>query len=131
MQTPYREGGWTVAQVVHHFADSHLHAYLRMRLALTERSPLVPSYDRVEWAELPDARLSDVTDSLDLVEALHRRWVTLLRALSPQQFERDIVQPDRGSVTVDRILAIYAWHSRHHVAHIVNLRDRNGWLAKA
>jgi DinB superfamily len=127
LQTPYREGGWTIAQVVHHVPDSHMNAYVRIRLALTDDEPKVADYNEVRWAELSDAGSSDVEGSLLLLEGLHRRWVSLLRRLSPEQFARAYVHPVRGLQTIDRALALYSWHGRHHVAHITSLRGRMGW----
>ncbi len=127
LDTPYRPGGWTVRQVVHHLPDSHLNAYVRMKLALTEDAPTVKTYEEARWAELPEARTAPVEISLALLEALHARWTLLLRALAPGDFARSFRHPDLGPVTLDHALALYAWHGRHHVAHITGLRDRMGW----
>lgn len=127
LQTPYREGGWTIAQVVHHLPDSHVNAYVRIRLALTEDDPRVTDYSEDRWAELADASSSDIEASLAILEGLHRRWVNLLRRLSPDQFGRTYQHPVRGLQTIDRAVAMYAWHGRHHVAHITGLRGRMGW----
>lgn len=127
LDTPYRPGGWTVRQVVHHLADSHLNAYLRFKLALTEDEPSVKTYDEKRWAELTDARSLPVEVSLALLDALHQRLVTLMRSLQPAEFARTFRHPDLGLVPLDRQVAIYAWHGRHHVAHITSLRDRMGW----
>jgi uncharacterized damage-inducible protein DinB len=127
MRTPYRDGGWTVAQTVHHVADSHLNAYARFKLALTEEAPTIKPYSQEGWARQPDAMDADVEVSLVLLEALHRRWVTLLRSLTPEQFQRVFVHPEMGRVTLDRTLGLYAWHGRHHTAHITALRARMGW----
>lgn len=127
LDTPYREGGWTVRQVVHHLADSHMNAYVRVRLALTENEPAVKAYDQTLWAELTDARRAPVDQSLALLEGLHARLTSLLRSLEAKDFERTIMHPERGPVTLDNNLAIYAWHGRHHVAHITSLSERMGW----
>lgn len=127
LQQPYREGGWTVAQVVHHMADSHVNAYVRFKLAATEDNPPVKAYDEQRWAELPDAVAVDLRASLALLDALHTRWTAFLRGLTPEQFGRSFQHSKLGPVTLDRALAIYAWHGRHHVAHITSLRERQGW----
>lgn len=127
LQTPYREGGWTLAQVVHHLPDSHMNAYIRFRLALTESEPTIKAYDEARWAELPDAASSDIEASLLLLEGLHQRWVSLLRRITPEQWTLAFLHPERGRVTLERNLAIYAWHGRHHVAHVTRLRQRMGW----
>jgi hypothetical protein len=127
LDTPHRPGGWTVRQVVHHLPDSHLNAYTRFRLALTEDQPTIKPYDQARWAELSDARTAPVVLSLTLLESLHARWVLLLRSMSAADFARSIQHPELGVVKLDRYLAMYAWHSRHHVAHITSLRDRQGW----
>ena len=127
LDTPYRPGGWTVRQVVHHLPDSHLNAYVRMKLALTEAEPTVKTYDEAAWAELTDGRTGPVETSLTLLESLHRRWVLLLRSLSPLDFARSFRHPEWGTVTLDWYLQQYAWHGRHHVAHITSLRERMGW----
>ncbi len=127
LDTPYREGGWTVRQVVHHVADSHMNAYVRCRLALTEDWPTVKAYDEKRWAELADARTLPVDVSLDLLDPLHRRWVTLFRSLSGADWERGYVHSGYGRSTMAQALAAYDWHSRHHVAHITALRKSRGW----
>jgi uncharacterized damage-inducible protein DinB len=126
LDTPYRMGGWTVRQVVHHVADSHLNAYGRFKLALTEDKPIIKPYDQERWAELPDSALP-VTISLSLIDALHKRWVTLLRALNVSDFEKTFIHPESGEVSVGRNIGIYAWHGQHHLAHITSLRSRKGW----
>ncbi len=125
--TPYREGGWTVRQVVHHVADSHMNAYIRMRFALTQDKPTIMPYDEVVWANLPDARNAPIDASLSLLDGLHARWTTLLRAMTPDQFARAWVHPEHGERTVDWLVELYAWHSKHHVAHITELRKARDW----
>ena len=127
LDTPYREDGWTVRQVVHHVVDSHLNAYVRFRWALTEDGPVIKPYDEKEWARLPDAMAAPVAVSLDLLDALHKRWLMLLRAMVPEDFERRWSSPDFGELSVDVLLQIYAWHGKHHVAHITSLKGRGGW----
>jgi len=126
LDTPYREGGWTVRQVVHHVADSHAMAYIRCRLALTEEWPTINPYNEAAWANLPDSRLP-VEASLAIVEGLHPRWTTLLESLSEEDFQKGYNHPERGRETLARGLEIYDWHSRHHTAHITDLRARQGW----
>jgi len=127
LDTPYREGGWTVRQVVHHLPDSHLNAYVRHRLTLTEDSPTIKPYKEDRWAELSDARTGVPELSLLLLESLHRRWVVLLRSLKPEDLARTYTHPESGLVRLDRNLGLYAWHGKHHVAHITSLRERMGW----
>ena len=127
LQTPYREGGWTLAQVVHHLPDSHMNAYIRFRLALTESEPTIQPYKEALWAELHDATSSDIESSVVLLEGLHQRWVSLMRRMTPAQWTLAFIHPERGRVTLERNLALYAWHGRHHVAHITRLRQRMGW----
>lgn len=127
LDTEYRPGGWTVRQVVHHLPDSHINAYTRMKIALTEDTPTIRTYEEARWAELPDGRAAPIEISLALVQALHERWTWLLRALTPDQFGRTYHHPDLGAVTLDTGLAMYAWHGRHHVAHITGLGERMGW----
>jgi hypothetical protein len=128
LDTPYRPGGWTVRQVVHHVADSHINSYVRLRLALTEEEPPVKGYDEAQWAELQDARRLDPEVSLTLLEALHQRWVALLKSMTDEQFARGFKHSELGVIRLDVNTALYAWHSRHHVAHITALRQREGWL---
>ena len=127
IDTPYREGGWTVRQLVHHVADSHLNAYARTRLALTEDWPTIKPYSEKFWAELPDARTFPVEVSLELIEPLHRRWVALLESLTPEQWQRGYNHPESGRQSLAQVAALYDWHSRHHVAHISVLRKSKGW----
>jgi len=128
LDTPYRDKGWTVRQVVHHLPDSHLNAYTRIKLALTEDVPVIRPYEEARWAELPDGRAGPIELSLNLLESLHHRWVLLLRQLTPADFHRKYVHPQRSQpFELQETLALYAWHGRHHVAHIASLRRRNGW----
>lgn len=124
--TPYREGGWTVRQLVHHLADSHTTAFFRLRKALTEDWPTVPGYDENKFAMLPDV-VAPIEWSLEIVESVHGRWVLLLKSMSEEQFLRGIKHEERGPMAMDYMTLLYAWHSRHHVAHIRKLRQRQGW----
>jgi len=126
LDTPYREGGWSVRQVVHHLADSHAQAYLRCKAALAEDWPIIKAYDEAAWANLPDSRLP-IDGSLALIEALHGRWVALLNLLTEEDFHKGFTHPERGRVTLATALDMYDWHSRHHTAHITSLRTRQGW----
>lgn len=126
LDTPYREGGWTLRQVVHHVADSHINAYVRFKLAVTEDWPTVKPYDEAAWAALPDSKLP-IADSLALIAALHARWVALLEMLTPEDFQRGYNHPQMGRQDLATVLAIYEWHSRHHTAHIASLRARQSW----
>jgi uncharacterized damage-inducible protein DinB len=126
LSAPYREGGWTLRQVVHHVADSHMNAFIRIRLALTEDWPTIKPYDQTAWAKLHDAT-APVEWSLELVESLHARWVMLLQSLDEQQWKRGFQHPENGPMTVELTTLTYAWHSRHHVAHITHLRAKEGW----
>ncbi len=126
LDTPYREGGWTVRQVAHHLPDSHMNSYVRFKLALTEDKPAIKTYDQELWANLPDAKAA-IEASLTLFEALHQRFVTLLKSMSAAEFTRTLRHPELGEVSLDRYLALYAWHGRHHVAHITELRKAKGW----
>jgi uncharacterized damage-inducible protein DinB len=127
LDTPYREGGWTVRQVVHHIADSHMNAYVRLRLALTESEPTIKPYQEADWARLEDAQHAPVEISLNLLEPLHDRWVRLLRSVTPEQYARPVRHPESGLRNVDWLLFLYAWHGRHHTAHITELRKQKGW----
>jgi len=128
LETRYRAGGWTVKQVVHHVPDSHMNAYSRFKLALTEDEPTIKPYDEAKWAELPDSQKVAAEVSLRLVEAIHERWVPLLRSMDSADFRRGFRHPDHGRVlTLQQVLGLYAWHGRHHVAHITTLRGREGW----
>ena len=127
LDTAYRPGGWTVRQLAHHIPDSHMNAYVRLKLALTEDEPTVKPYEEALWAELPDSRHTPVEVSLALLEFLHLRWDILLRAMQPADFARSLRHPVNGPMTVDNVVHHYAWHGRHHVAHITSLREREGW----
>jgi DinB superfamily len=127
LDTPYREGGWTVRQVVHHVADSHMNSYVRFKLALTENEPTIKPYDEAVWANLIDAKSADIEPSLSLLEGLHHRWIVLLRSLSDADVKRKFNHPELGVVTIDQYIALYSWHSRHHVAHVTSLRESTGW----
>jgi hypothetical protein len=120
LDTPYRPGGWTVRQLVHHVPDSHLNSYMRFRLALTEQEPTIKPYDQALWAELPDSRTAPIEMSLSLLESLHERWVILLRSLTPAEWKRTFRHPELGVVSLERTAALYAWHGRHHVAQVLN-----------
>jgi len=127
LDTPYRDGGWTVRQVVHHIADSHMNAYIRMRLAATEDDPPVKTYDEKAWAQLADSRTAPIDLSLTLLDSLHRRWVMWLRLLDAGSFSRGVSHPEWGAISIDNLVELYAWHCRHHVAHIAELRKRMSW----
>lgn len=128
LSTPYRHGGWTVCQVVHHVADSHLNSYVRFRLALTEEVPVIKPYDEGRWAELPDASVTRLEPSFHILEGVHDRWVTLLRSLNEEQFAKTFIHPASGeTVSLEENLYLYSWHSRHHTAHITSLRERMSW----
>lgn len=127
LDTPYREGGWTVRQVVHHVPDSHMNAYIRFKLALTENVPTIKPYEEAAWARLKDSEATSIEVSLNLLEALHIRWVNLLRSMKAEDFSRKLNHPESGVQTLDHVLAIYDWHGNHHVAHITTLRERMKW----
>jgi len=127
LDTPYREGGWTVRQLVHHVADSHANSYVRFKLALTEEWPTIKPYDEAAWANLADSRWLPVEVSLQLIGALHARWVALLESMSDEDFQKGFSHPELGRQGLAEVLALYDWHSRHHTAHITNLRARQGW----
>lgn len=126
LDTPYRDGGWTVRQLVHHVADSHMQAYVRFKLALTEHDPMIKPYDQDLWAKLADSK-APVEVSLALLTALHQRWVALMRGLKPEDFARTYQHPETGPGTVDAAVHLYSWHGRHHIAHVTALRARKGW----
>ncbi len=128
LSTPYREGGWAVRQVVHHVPDSHMNAFVRFKLALTEDTPTIRPYDQTKWAELPDVSGTPVQVSLSLLDSLHARWLKLLQGMNSSDFSREYLHPEHGKThRLDAVLAMYAWHSRHHVAQITGLRERQGW----
>jgi uncharacterized damage-inducible protein DinB len=127
LDTPYRDGGWTVRQVVHHVPDSHLNSYVRFKLALTEEEPTIRTYMEDRWAELPEAKSAPIELSLSLLESLHKRWNLMLRAMEPGQWKRTFRHPDLGTMSLEKTLALYAWHGKHHVAHITGLREKMGW----
>jgi uncharacterized damage-inducible protein DinB len=131
LDTPYRPEGWTVRQVVHHVPDSHMNAYIRFKLALTEEQPHIKPYDEAEWAKLPDNKITPIEVSLQLLAALHSRWVDTLQAMQPSDFGRTLFHPERGVLSLDQMLAMYAWHSAHHLAHITSLRERMQWNQRA
>lgn len=127
LATPYRPGGWTLRQVVHHVADSHMNAYVRFKLAYTQDEPTITPYDEARWAQLPEAQDGDVAVSLQLLDALHTRWAQFLRSVEAAEWSRAYLHPELGRVTLDVALQIYAWHCRHHTAHITVTRQRHGW----
>jgi hypothetical protein len=127
LDTPYRPGGWTVRQVTHHVPDSHMNAYLRFKLALTENEPTIKPYEQGLWAQLEDSKSTPIEVSLTLLDSLHDRWVRLLRSMKEEDWKRSFRHPELGLVSLEKNVALYSWHGRHHVAHIVNLRERNGW----
>jgi uncharacterized damage-inducible protein DinB len=127
LDTPYREAGWTVRQVVHHVADSHVNAYIRWRLALTENGPTIKPYEEAAWAKLEDAKNAPVEVSLKLLESLHARWVRMLLSVKPEEYARTLNHPEHGIKNLDWLLFLYAWHGRHHTAHITELRKLKGW----
>lgn len=127
LDTPYRPGGWTVRQVVHHVPDSHLNSYVRFKLALTENEPTIKPYAEDRWAELADSKATPIEVSLTLLDSLHDRWVRLLRSLTAEDWKRNFRHPEIGLMPLEKNLALYSWHGRHHVAHITSLRERKGW----
>jgi hypothetical protein len=127
LDIPYREGGWTIRQIVHHIPDSHMNSYVRFKLALTEEQPTIKPYDEKLWAEIPEARTAPIEISLDMVVALHRRWSLMLDNMTDADFERSIMHPEIGALKLKSMVAGYGWHCRHHVAQIVATRRRMGW----
>lgn len=128
LDTPYRPEGWTVRQVVHHLADSHMHSYIRTKFALTQNEPSIMPYDENLWAALKDAKSGPVEPSLLLLDGLHSRWAELLESMSEADWTRKLIHPERGALQLDIMISIYAWHGRHHTAHITELRKREGWI---
>jgi uncharacterized damage-inducible protein DinB len=127
LDTPYRSGGWTPRQIVHHLADSHLNAFARVKLGVTEDNPTIKAYDEKAWAETPDARLAPAELSLSILDGVHARWALLLSALDDATFERTVEHPEQGTMTLGDVLQLYAWHGRHHTVQITALRSRMGW----
>lgn len=128
LDTPYRPGGWTVRQLAHHVPDSHVQAYIRTNWTLTEERPTIKPYDQDAWSKLEYYRTAPIASSLDFVDLVHKRWLAILRALSPAQWKREYVHPEHNrSFALDELIQVYAWHSRHHLAHVTSLRQRNGW----
>ena len=128
LDTPYRPGGWTIRQLIHHVADSHMNAYIRFKLTLTEDNPTIRPYEEQDWAELPEARTAPISLSLDLLTHLHRRWVEALKALREEDYQRSYFHPaDKATVTLETAMGLYAWHCNHHLAHLTRLVEREGW----
>jgi len=127
LNTPYREGGWTVRQVIHHVPDSHLNSYIRFKLALTEDEPTIKPYQEDRWAELADSRVTPIETSLSLLDSLHQRWILLLRSFTAADWKKTFRHPEAGVLSLDKTVALYAWHGKHHVAHITALRTSKGW----
>jgi uncharacterized damage-inducible protein DinB len=127
LDTPYREGGWTIRQVVHHIADSHANAFMRFKHALTEDCPTIKAYDEAKWAELADSKKLPIAPALAMIDGLHARWVAVLEAMTPDDFHKCFNHPEHGQVGLTKALAMYDWHARHHMAHITGLRGRKGW----
>ncbi len=127
LSAPYREGGWTIKQVIHHMPDSHLNSYVRFKLALTEDNPSIKTYEEHLWAELNDSFETPIDVSLNLLDSLHKRWVVLLKSLSDEQFKRTFNHPEWGNISLSKTLALYAWHSDHHLAHITELKKMMNW----
>jgi hypothetical protein len=127
LQTPYRDGGWTVHQLIHHIADSHMNSFIRYKLALTEDKPTIKTYDEALWSETTDVTNVPVEISLKLIDGLHERWFILLASMSDEAFSRELNHPEHGLVDLDYMTALYSWHCRHHTAHILHLRERMNW----
>jgi len=127
LNTPYREGGWTVRQLIHHVPDSHLNSYVRFKLALTEDEPTIKPYQEDRWAELADSRVTPIETSLSLLDSLHQRWILLLRSFTAADWKKTFRHPEVGVLSLDKTVALYAWHGKHHVAHITALRTSKGW----
>ena len=128
LATPYREGGWTVKQLVHHVADSHMNAYIRFKLALTENNPVIKPYDEAAWAEMSDTKNLPINISLTILHAVHSRWNEVLKNMSREELDRTLFHPEhKKEMTLWYLLGMYAWHSKHHVAHVTALRERMRW----
>ena len=127
LNTPYRDGGWTLRQLAHHVPDSHMNSYIRCKLALTEDGPTIKPYLENLWAELPEARQAPIEVSLALLDSLHQRWMLMLRELTDQEWKRNFVHPELGPMSLEKNLVLYSWHGRHHVAHVTSLREKMGW----
>ncbi|HXJ40448.1 MAG TPA: putative metal-dependent hydrolase [Bryobacteraceae bacterium] len=127
LNTPYREGGWTVRQLVHHVPDSHMNSYVRFKLALTENEPTIKTYDEAAWAKLQDTVMTPIETSLCLLQCIHERWVHVLEGMTEGDWSRNLIHPELGKITLEKMLALYAWHGRHHVAHVTSLRSTQGW----
>ncbi len=127
INTPYRDGGWTLQQVVHHVADSHLNAYIRFKLTMTADTPTINAYDEVAWAQLKDTPGTPVEVSVSLLESLHTRWIVLLKSLGTEDFQRKFNHPESGLHDADWLLSLYSWHGNHHLAHVTSLRERMKW----
>ena len=128
LETPYRPGGWTMVQTIHHLADSHMNAFMRLKLALTEEAPVIKPYEEALWAETPEVKAVPVNVSITLLHALHRRWVALLQSLSPEDWSRTYFHPEHGrEFPIWEMTALYTWHSRHHMEHLKRLKERMGW----
>jgi uncharacterized damage-inducible protein DinB len=127
LNTPYRDGGWTVRQLAHHVPDSHMNAYIRFKLALTEDDPTIKPYMEDRWAELPESKQAPIEVSLVLLDSLHRRWTMVLRNIKDSDWKRTFRHPEMGPMTLEKTLALYSWHGRHHIAHVTTLREKMGW----
>jgi uncharacterized damage-inducible protein DinB len=127
LKTPYRPDGWTVQQVAHHIADSHMNAYIRFKLALTEDNPMIKPYNEKLWAELPDSKEEDIDVSLNLIKSLHKRWSTLLKQLNEEELNKEFLHPESGMKKLNETICHYAWHGNHHLAHITSLKERMNW----
>jgi uncharacterized damage-inducible protein DinB len=127
LDTPYRPGGWSVRQLIHHIGDSHLNSYVRFKWALTEDNPTIKAYDQEAWAKLPDSQKTTVEDSLAFIDILHKRWLLLLRSLSEKDLKKEYFHPESGSTTLGKTVGLYAWHGNHHLSHITSLRKRMNW----
>jgi uncharacterized damage-inducible protein DinB len=128
LDTPYREGGWTLRQVIHHVADSHLNSYIRFKWTLTEDKPIIKAYNEGDWAELPEAKTGPIALSLDLLDNLHRRWVVMLKNITDEQWERTFIHPESNKeISLGTLVGLYAWHGQHHLGHIEALKKTKGW----